>query len=211
MGIKKTLSSAASTETESTVTNVHEQGVDVRPAVQGVSPETPNPRATGETTTETAGYFLKRGHSLSPVVVSSTHLEEADADADDTRCEHVCRVEDIFSSEMNRCSPDLLPELRRKRSSKEGAIICYESSDEDDGEENTESPGLQSRMEALETQRNLLGDDHPDVQFLGRHVMSLRSQKDLLKEALQCNDTLPRSHFIPKSVYLKSPKDYPKQ
>ena len=107
------------------------------------------------------------------------------------------RIEDIFHSKLNKCNAEALPELRKQRA-EIAPIVCYESDNEDNGNETTSAPtpttttdnesfasadfanlphidvALQARMDALLVQQQLLGSDHPDVQFLANHIRQHR-------------------------------------
>jgi hypothetical protein len=103
--------------------------------------------------------------------------------------------QDIFNKDLNQCSQDNLRNLRLQRE-RTAPIVCYESDSSDhDGEfvvesihssiklqqqeeTNTEMDfALQSRLEVLQTQRQLLGENHPDVLFLANHIRQLRRRK----------------------------------
>lgn len=81
------------------------------------------------------------------------------------------RVLDLFNAEINECDKAKLPLLRRRRET--DPILCYESDDE---EEEDRSVAMQSRLEALRIQKELLGEDHPDVAFMQQHILRLAAR-----------------------------------
>jgi hypothetical protein len=119
------------------------------------------------------------------------------------------RVDDLFSSELNRCSTAALPQLRLERAELY-PIVCYESDDEDTHNQAGDVV-LEARIEALNIQEKLLGKDHSDVIFLSRHVQRLRGHSELLRSSLEHGGTTSRAHYVPKSAFMNVPIDYPFQ
>jgi hypothetical protein len=112
---------------------------------------------------------------------------------------------DIFHSKLNKCDAQLLPDLRKQRA-EIAPIVCYESDDDTERtsisstsstslysfspepqqlldeaacimQEAQVDRALQSRLEALSVQQQLLGSDHPDVLFLASHIRQHRRRQ----------------------------------
>lgn len=160
-----------------------------------------------------ASYLMRR--SLVPEGALEGGAPEGGELKEEPNCEasEVGRVDDIFSSELNRCSTPSLPQLRLERAELY-PIICYESDDEDT-DDSTKNPTcavlIEARLEALKIQEHLLGKDHSDAIFLSRRVHRLRAQSDLLRLSLERGCTMSRTHFLPKSAHMHVPIDYPVQ
>lgn len=136
---------------------------------------------------------------------SGTHFDARDG-----------RVDDIFSSELNRCSTSSMHQLRLERDLH--PIVCYES---DDGESQDDScleshpsgvdAAIDGRLEALKIQERLLGKEHTDVIFLSKRTQRLRGQSELLRSSLERSSVASRAHYYPKSALMMVPLDYPMQ
>jgi hypothetical protein len=127
------------------------------------------------------------------------------------------RIDDIFASELNRCTASSLPKLRLERSVS-FPVVCYESDDDEDTDMGSSSLAssddtvLDARLEALQVQVSILGKDHTDVLFLSRRVQRLRSQSELLHLSLErIPPSSSRAHYFPRSAHMIVPADYPVQ
>lgn len=91
------------------------------------------------------------------------------------------RLDNWFYAGFNECEPSQLEQLRKKRG-QVAPIVSYESNDSDNGVKHDAerspgpSPALKSRLEALEVQTRLLGEDHPDVVFMMQQLRRLQSK-----------------------------------
>ena len=90
-------------------------------------------------------------------------------------------IDDRFASGLNSCDASKLSDLRRTRADV-APIICCENEDNDSTDEalsldrETYERGMRARFEALEIQKNLLGEDHSDVKFLRQHIGRAQSR-----------------------------------
>jgi hypothetical protein len=119
-----------------------------------------------------ASYILRRNVSSvsdRTVIESTNHTMVTDPEG---------RLDDRFSSGLNRCEPSQLEQLRLKRAEID-PIVCHESDDNDE-EPQPQDAGrsviLKSRLEALEVQQRLLGMDHPDVAFMMKQLRRMQSK-----------------------------------
>jgi hypothetical protein len=95
-------------------------------------------------------------------------------------------LDDMFHSRLNQCNPEALFHLRERRANI-SPITCRESDSGDDAvtDYSTHHQGLglhedialQSRLDALRLQQELLGFDHPDVLFLAQHIRQHRRRQ----------------------------------
>lgn len=84
---------------------------------------------------------------------------------------HPFRVGDVFSTDLNQCSPRNLPKLREERAVS-APIICTEESDDDIGRQ--VGMVLNSRYE----QDHILGkEDHAEVALLMNHIGKLEDHR----------------------------------
>lgn len=167
-----------------------------------------SPRSLG--LSRAASYLMRRTFSRKSTMLGEEHEKEPIGGVSEAG-----HIDDIFASELNRCSTSTLPELRLQRAELY-PIICYESDEEDSDGRNENSThedvGLVARLEALKVQERLLGKDHTDVIFLSRRIQRLRGTSELLRLSLErgCT-TSSRAHYLPKSAHMIVPSDYPVQ
>ncbi|EEC44240.1 predicted protein [Phaeodactylum tricornutum CCAP 1055/1] len=153
--------------------------------------------------------YLRR-RSPSTIIVDTEDFEE------DIRNKNSSanRVHDFFAKELNRCEPNQLRLLREQREEGTRVVITEDDDDDDDKDTNSASNAsavaeseksidcesssadiaLQSRWQALDIQRRLLGAKHPDVQFLERQI---RRRVVVTRAHNRCGDSFllsPRHH-----------------